>query len=518
MNRLSLVGSLLAVSLSACVPVTTQAPEATIPATSTPTTPSKPEPTPTPPATPTPVPTLPPPIELAYTISIIDPADRTVHVRLDVTELHRPLPVLTFWTNAGEWFGDWLDPWTNITNLRGADNAGESLSTSIVDDGIPWTGDGLWIDTEGAAGVVVEYDTLFGVVDQNFSGDRQQLMAGYMNAEFAVAEPEFFLLAPVDVETADYVMTLRFDLPEEQVSVSHWERLSEHVYSIDAADKAFAYGAVAFGQISSREQTINQTNVRVAAYGIDSGTFEQVADNTFQLYEYYETAFGVNPVPAFVLVYVPDVTDGLYLAPYNEQSGGFFNRYLPWYDAYWSDHIAHPIAHNWIGGGMHGEQWFQEGFVNYYELKSCEVIGVYSRAFVQGELAERFTQYTTRIVGTQNDFSLVEAANRYNQDHGFPHDFLVYEKGSLLAYVLDLRIAQASGGERSLDDVVAVLWSRYGPGTHQENIGVPEVQWATEEVMGQDLAPFFNAYVRGTEPLPLAIRQGEVVMTDGIAP
>lgn len=487
-------------------PITTT-PTRTLPPTATPTT------APTPTTTPTPL----PPTRFTYIISVLDPVARTVHVRLEITELHKPLPVLTFWTNAGRWYGDWLDPLTNAANIQATDDAGNPLPVSFVSDGIEWTGDGLRIDAEATSGVTVEYDMPLGVVDQNFTGDRQQLIGGYMNSQFAVAEPEFLLLAPVDVETSDYVMTVTFDLPEDQVSVTHWERLDQHSYSIDAADKAFSYGAIAFGQISSEEETVGQTEVRVAAYGIAVATFDQMADNTFRLYEYYEAAFGASPIPAFVLIYVPDVTDNQYLAPYNEQTGGFFMRYLPWHNTFWSDNIAHPIAHNWIGGGIHGEQWFQEGFVNYYELKSCEAIGLYSHSFVQRELIDRLTRYSTEIVGTEYDLSLVVAADRYNRDHSFPYNFLTYEKGSLFAYLLDLVVAQVSEGEKDLDDVVAVIWSRYSD-SPRHNIGVSEVQQAVEEVTGQDFNSFFNAYLRGTDLLPLEMRQGEVVLGESVGP
>lgn len=457
------------------------------------------------------------PTELAYTVSVVDGAARTIHVLLQITGLARSRPVLTFWTNAREWSGGWLDPWTNTANIQATDSSGNSVPVSIVDDGIDWTGDGLLIEAQAGTSVTAEYDVVLGFLDRNFTGDREQLKAGYMNSDFAVAEPEFLLLAPADVETGRYAMTLRFDLPEDQVSVSHWVRLAQHTYSIDAADKAFSNGAIAFGHILSQEQTIGQTSVRAAAYGIAEATFAQIADYTFRLYRYYDAAVGPTSIPAFVVIYEPDVTDNRYLVPYNENTGGFFMRYLPWDDAYWSG-ISHGIAHNWLGGGMGGDFWFGEGFATYYQLKSCESIGVYPHSFVQAELAAKLARYTTEILGTENDLSLTVAEDRYGQDHGFPNDFLVYEKASLVAYLLDLRIAELSEGQKSLDDVMAVLWSRYGPGTQEGSICFAEVQAAVEQVTGQNFAGFFDTYLEGTRPLPLEVQQGEVVMTPNIAP
>jgi predicted metalloprotease with PDZ domain len=77
-----------------------------------------------------------------------------------------------------------------------------------------------------------------------------------------------------------------------------------------------------------------------------------------------------------------------------------------------------------------------------------------------------------------------------------------YTKGSLIALALDLTIRQATNDARSLDDVMRALWQRYGA----RGIGVPEdgFEQLAAEVGGLNLAPFFDAAVRGTDDLPLA--------------
>jgi len=66
---------------------------------------------------------------------------------------------------------------------------------------------------------------------------------------------------------------------------------------------------------------------------------------------------------------------------------------------------------------------------------------------------------------------------------------------------LDMVIRKASSQQRSLDDVVRLIWQRYG----QRKLGVPEgmVEQLVEEVAGIALGEFFECYVYGTEELPL---------------
>lgn len=70
-----------------------------------------------------------------------------------------------------------------------------------------------------------------------------------------------------------------------------------------------------------------------------------------------------------------------------------------------------------------------------------------------------------------------------------------YLKGSLVACVLDLEIRARSGGERSLDSILAHMWDRYGrPGR-----GYPEdVQADFEAACGLDLSAIFAHHIRGT--------------------
>ncbi len=518
--------SSVAALLAACgtAPTTTPAPTQTPLPTATATVTSTPLPTATPTLTSTPAPTrtatatrtitaTPTPAKFAYTISILDPAARKIRVHLEITDLRRA-PILTLWTHSGTFWGSWMDPWVNVSNMRITNKAGTPVKYTSVATGNPSTSSGIRLDVQAEAHLAIDYDVTLGFVDRNFTGPRQQLKAGYINNEFAVVEPEFILLVPLDAETTTYSMTLKIDLPENQESISHWNPIGKHTYSIDASRKAFADGVLAFGQIQVREQKINQTNVRVGSYGVSNLGFEQVASNTLRLYDYYEKTIGTYPIPAFAIVYVPSLTDGVYLAPYNEQSGGFFYRFFDT-PIYWKD-VSHQMCHNWNSGGMSGNAWVREGFAHYYGLKSCEVTGIHPRNLVQQEFINRLERYRKEIIGTDNDLSFIAATAKFDQNHGFPYNFLVYEKASLLAYLLDLRITQVSDGKKTLDDVMALFWKQYGPGSRRPSITETEVQKAVEQITGQNFSAFFNAYVKGTTPLPLEVRDGNLVMGNNV--
>lgn len=88
-----------------------------------------------------------------------------------------------------------------------------------------------------------------------------------------------------------------------------------------------------------------------------------------------------------------------------------------------------------------------------------------------------------------------------------------YLKGALVGLVLDLRLREMTGGARSLDDVMRVLWERYGV----RDRGFPEasregIEPLVNEVAGTDLSDHFDRWIRSTEELEL----GEALETAGL--
>lgn len=76
-----------------------------------------------------------------------------------------------------------------------------------------------------------------------------------------------------------------------------------------------------------------------------------------------------------------------------------------------------------------------------------------------------------------------------------------YVKGQVLAFLLDAEIRRATGGERTLQDVMRLTYRRFGGerGFRQE-----EFRAAASEVAGKDLEPWFRRATRSTEELDYA--------------
>jgi predicted metalloprotease with PDZ domain len=110
-----------------------------------------------------------------------------------------------------------------------------------------------------------------------------------------------------------------------------------------------------------------------------------------------------------------------------------------------------------------------------------------------------------RKVQPLGEASLMSWIKHYRPDENSTNSAISYYlKGEIVAMLLDLEIRRATADKKSLDDVMRLLWQRYG-----DESGVPEdgVEKAAAEVAGRDLASFFDRAIRTTDELDYSVLQ-----------
>lgn len=192
--------------------------------------------------------------------------------------------------------------------------------------------------------------------------------------------------------------------------------------------------------------------------------------------------------------------------------------------------IAHEFFHVWNAKRIRPEPlgpfdytrenytrnlWVVEGFTTYYTDLLLVRAGVMKPERYLERLAEAIARHEA-LPGRRHQ-SLEESSfdtwiRFYRPDAHTPNaQVSYYQKGALVALMLDMEIRRATRNQRSLDDLMRLLWERYG----EQDAGFPEdttagIQKLAEEVCGEPLGDFFARYVRGTEELEVA-RALEVV-------
>lgn len=154
--------------------------------------------------------------------------------------------------------------------------------------------------------------------------------------------------------------------------------------------------------------------------------------------------------------------------------------------------------------------WVFEGFTSYYDDLLLLRSGTIGRADYLRLIAKTIggVQRTPGRHKQSVAESSFDAWTRYyKQDENSPNALVsYYTKGSLVALGLDLLIRRESGNTRSLDDVMRLLWDRYGRDFYQGGAtGIPEnaMPRLIREATGVDVSDFIARYAEGREDIPL---------------
>ncbi len=150
--------------------------------------------------------------------------------------------------------------------------------------------------------------------------------------------------------------------------------------------------------------------------------------------------------------------------------------------------------------------WFFEGGTSYYDNLLTRRAGCMSGQRYLTRLGETVTALHTtpgRKLMTVTDSSMIAWTKHYRPDENTVNTAISYYlKGELVCTLLDLTIRRATNNAKSLDDVLRLLWQRFG-----DESGVPEngVEAAAQEVAGVDLSPFFAQTLRSTDELDYSV-------------
>ncbi len=148
--------------------------------------------------------------------------------------------------------------------------------------------------------------------------------------------------------------------------------------------------------------------------------------------------------------------------------------------------------------------WFSEGVTSYYDMLIPLRAGIYNRKKFLKNLSKDITRYLSipgRKVQPLGESSFDAWIKLYRREaHSDNNQISYYLKGELVALLLDLLIRNKHHNQKSLDDVMRMMWERYG----KAEIGfTPEdLQQVFEDVAQQDLSDFFTRYLETTEALP----------------
>ncbi len=151
--------------------------------------------------------------------------------------------------------------------------------------------------------------------------------------------------------------------------------------------------------------------------------------------------------------------------------------------------------------------WVSEGFTDYYGdliLRRAGLITADQYLELLSKTIQNYHDSPGRTLETPAQASFDAWIKFYRQDAHSPNATVsYYTKGALIALALDLEIRHRSVNQRSLDDVMRLLFDRYYKGL-ERGFDEDEFRAACEEIAGEPLGEIFAGYAYGTGDIDFA--------------
>jgi len=150
--------------------------------------------------------------------------------------------------------------------------------------------------------------------------------------------------------------------------------------------------------------------------------------------------------------------------------------------------------------------WISEGLTSYYGSLALERAGLLTpQQYLDGiaDLITKFEQEPGRQERTIEDTSWDTwffRGDNIVQNNLANTLYSYYDGGQIMGHILDFAIRQQTNNQKSLDDWMRLLYSRYAlpkPGFEPD-----DAVKAASEVAGSDLSAIFSQYIGGKEPIP----------------
>ncbi|MEP7274634.1 MAG: hypothetical protein ABI882_24305, partial [Acidobacteriota bacterium] len=432
---------------------------------------------------------------LDYTISIADAPRHLFHIKIAVTNS----PGRTLDLTMPAWTPGWytIKPYAaNAMKLHAHDN-GKRLPLRAVDKQT------YRIETGGLRAFTVEYD--YFANDLSVNGAELTEKRGYF-----VGTNLFFY---VPGNTTNTPSTVKFELPAGWRVATGLRR--------DAEPNSFT--ARNFDNLVDCPTLLGDFDEDVTS--VDGKTIHIVIDQKGMLNEENRTKlkdlvhriiesqskmFGGLPYNEYWVLFVGGENLKTGGALEHENSTNVTYRTAPADPRRWVGTVSHEHFHAWnvkrlkpagfVPYDYSKEQyiqelWFAEGVTSYYGDVHMLRSGLIT--------PEQFVvQQGGQIGGLQSNearrwISVDDASTTtwLTYTPGGPFTVNYYNKGQVLGFMLDLEIRGASGGRKTLDDVLRSLYER-GRGYTND-----DVERVASEMAGRSLKDFFARYVHGTDEI-----------------
>ncbi len=259
----------------------------------------------------------------------------------------------------------------------------------------------------------------------------------------------------------------------------------------------------------------------VAMYGGGNYDQERLKHDMAKIVEAETNIFAINPNKHYVFIvhnynsagggleHLNSTVLGMSRQNYADEVG--YNNFLGLvaheYFHLWNVKRLRPLAlgpFNYDQENYTTNLWISEGFTEYYGNLAVHRAGIYS--------FEKYLQILANDINTVanqpgdrvqpvSEASFDAWIKSYRPNENSKNSTIsYYDKGAIVALVMDLEILQATNGAKSLDDLMKTMYEEYALKLHR-GFTDSEFKAVAEHTAGHSLEEIYSRYINGTQPI-----------------
>ena len=446
-----------------------------------------------------------------YTLAFPEPHTHYIEVTANIPTGGRPAVelMMAVWTPGSYMVREYS---RNVEGVTAATPDGRTLAVEKTDKN-RWR-----VTTGGARAVTVRYRVY---------AREMSVRTNWVEAGFAMINGAPTYLTPVDEVKRPYEVIIQ-PAAEWRVSTTALPELGGGAHRYRAPDyDTLVDSPILVGNPAIHEFTVSGKRHALVNIG-EEGVFEgaRAARDLETIVRAHEQFWGSLPYDRYlfmnVLTSVPGQIPGGGLEHRNStllMASRWTTRtrgaYLGWLEL-----ASHELFHAWNGKRLRPTElgpfnyedenltrglWVVEGMTDYYGELLVHRAGLSAQSEYLEALANKIEELQTtpgRAVQPVDLASFDAWIKYYRPDENTPNASVsYYTKGAVLAFLLDARIRKATGGAKSLDDVMRAAYEKYSGG---RGFLPDEFRTAAEQVSGINLGSFWAAGIQGTGELDYA--------------
>lgn len=334
--------------------------------------------------------------------------------------------------------------------------------------------------------------------------DFEPAYISYLGGRYGILDGHALFLDSPDIIATEKV-TVNLKLPDGWSALTPWEDVGNFSYIADRIEEVVD-AVFCIGNFRYSKRQLNDKEIYVVFCGPEGYNFDlnSKGDLALHIFRDYISRFGDYPFKKYLAIFAHRTPDGKYI--HGTAHGLGFAGPVEMSNINMLQFMAHEIFHVWNGGIIlqrsEYEVWFKEGFTQYYGYLTPYRVGFYDKSSFVQFLKRDYDEYIRKHESGE-DMALTRVkeglARQEHYRQGRSNNlWMMYNKGALVASLLDDEIKEKTNGQRSIDDLMRYMFTEF----KDKRYSTDDILNAVNKITGHDFTKFFVDFIYGKAKLP----------------